>query len=174
MSRRVKKFHARIGGGDLDHLPQPLLRQAEQCAECGRLLEQTRMTHQIIGLKRYERPAPASIERGMVALRNQLVEWEQQRHLLEMDDELPGLTGWRYGWAAALLAVLAFNLMAARQVPTLQSSVASSISPYHSVPTQFASSNGHFRFEAPASLLAPVPATVPASSHQTILTSFDR
>lgn len=174
MSRHVGRFYARIGRSDLDHLPQSMLDHAARCPACSLVLEQTRTIHRLVGLKRYEQPPPETVDRGIATLHHRLVEWEQERHLLEMDDTLPALTGWRYGWAAALLAVLAFNLMAARQVPSLQSSVAASVSPYHSVSAQFASSNSHFRFEAPASLLAPVPTTMEVSGRQTILTSFDR
>ncbi len=175
MSRRLKKFSSRLGKADLNRLPQDLLNQAEQCPECRQKLDQATLLHRLISLKRYEQPQHEAVEHSLAELHQRLVDWQQHRQLADLDEELPALTGWRYGWAAALVAMLAFNLVAVRQVPTLHSNVAASASPYQAVPFQVASTNRQFRFEDPMNLLTPAPSrTESALSGQTILTSMGR
>lgn len=169
---RCRRIQAAIYRAEAGDLPRDIAEHAAACPACRKVLDEALTVQRLLRLKRHERPGAEATERCLMAIRGRLVEWEQRKHLDAVGSEQPPLAGWRYGWAAALVAVLAFNLLAVRQTAPLQSGVAEMPSPYQAVPLQLASSNHQFRFEASAGFFGSQQGSArPAAAGRSVMTS---
>lgn len=109
---------------DVSNLPEEIRRHTAQCPACGRVLERTRWSCELIGLKRYEHPSAGAEGRCVAAVRRRL------RAGREMD--VPGRAmplfpratpGFVYAAAVASLAAVSALVAGTSRVPTLSSTL---------------------------------------------------